>query len=119
MSLDTRTQTLPVTAPQQVIQRTLPTLERQIDDALAAKPQGLDLLLSAIQIIDSHGLNWLLSLQARLESLDVRLRLVDPSAIVADALLATRLDSRFLIHMSSGLACPLQLDSADRPAGAH
>jgi anti-anti-sigma factor len=91
-------QAIPVMAPQQVVQRSIPTLERQIDDAVAARPACLDLVVSAVQIIDSAGLTWLLALHARLETLNVRLRLVNPSSIVADALLATRLDARLTIQ---------------------
>src|SRR4051812_4474722 len=91
-----RTETLPVTvaAPQQFVSRTIPLLERKFDDALAAKPPSVDLVLSAVQIVDSASLNWLLSLQVRLESWGTRLRLVDLSPVMADVLLATRLDAR-------------------------
>ena len=98
-----RTETLPATvvAAQQLVSRTIPLLERKFDDVLAAKPEAVDLVLSAVQIVDSAGLNWLLSLQARLESLGTRLRLVDLSPVMGDALLATRLESRLGVAAAS------------------
>src|SRR6188768_932748 len=93
----TETQMTPavsVTAAQQIISRTVTLLERKFDDVLAAKPEAVDLNLSAVQIIDSAGLNWLLSMKSRLETLGTRLRLVDLSPVMVDALLATRLETR-------------------------
>src|SRR5258708_4729659 len=84
-----------VAAAQQVVSRTIPLLERKFDDIMAAKPEVVELSLSAVQIVDSAGLNWLISLQARLESLGTRLRLVELSPVMADVLLATRLEARF------------------------
>jgi anti-anti-sigma factor len=89
---------VPITAAQQIVQRTLPTLELRFDEVIAAKPPVIDLVLAAVQIVDSVGLNWLLSMQARLATMDIRMRLVDPSPIMADVLLATRLDSRFTVE---------------------
>jgi anti-anti-sigma factor len=89
---------VPITAAQQIVQRTLPTLERRFDEVIAAKPPIIDLVLAAVQIVDSVGLNWMLSMQARLETLGIRMRLVDPSPIMADILLATRLDARFTVE---------------------
>jgi anti-anti-sigma factor len=97
-SVDTGAEAVPITASQQIIQRTLPVLERRVDEAIAGKPAVLDLVTSSVQIIDSAGLNWLLSVQGRLETLGIRLRLLDPSPILADVLLATRLDSRFTVE---------------------
>jgi len=100
--LDPGMQAVPVTAPQQIVQRTVPTLERQVDDALGTAGQGVDLILSQVQIVDSSGLNWLLQTQARLETLGKKLRLVDPSPIFSDVLVATRLEQRFNIMTSTG-----------------
>jgi anti-anti-sigma factor len=97
-AVDTQAQSLPVMISQQVVQRSIPMLERLVDDAVAARPQTIDLVVSGVQIIDSAGLNWLLALSSRLETLKIRMRLVNPSAIMADALLATRLDARFTIQ---------------------
>lgn len=94
-----------ITAAQQVTQRTLPALERRLDEVLAGKPPVVDLVLAAVQIVDSAGLNWLLSIQSRLETLGIRLRLVDPSPVMADVLLATRLDARFIVEVT-GAAGP-------------
>jgi anti-anti-sigma factor len=91
-----------IIAAQQVIQRTLPALERRLDEILAGKPAVVDVVLSAVQIVDSAGLNWLLSIQGRLETLGVRMRLVDPSPIMADVLLSTRLDARFTVEVTGG-----------------
>ncbi len=86
---------------QQIGQRTIPSLERQVDDMVATKPPHVDLVMSQVQMIDSVGLNWLLSVQARLETLGTKLRVVDPSQIVADILLATRLEGRLSVTHSS------------------
>lgn len=94
--------TASATAAQQIVQRTLATLERRIDELVAEKPDVIDLVLSHVQIIDSAALNWLLSMQARLETLGIRMRLVDPSAVMADVLLSTRLDSRFTVESTGG-----------------
>lgn len=91
-----------IAAAQQFIQRTLPTLERRVDESIAEKPEAIDLLLSSVQIVDSAALNWLLSVAGRLETLGIRLRLVDPSPLVGDVLLATRLDSRFTVEVRAG-----------------
>ena len=91
-----------VTAAQQLTQRTLPTLERRVDEAIHEKPEAIDLMMGAVQIVDSVALNWLLSVAGRLETLGIRLRLVDPSAVMSDVLLATRLDSRFTVDVRTG-----------------
>lgn len=99
-SVDAGIDTVPIIASQQMVQRTIPPLERQIDDALAAKPAVIDVVLSGVLLTDSAGLNWLLAVQSRLETMGIRMRLVDPSPIMADVLLATRLDSRFTVEVS-------------------
>lgn len=101
MTMATVSQTAQIVAPQQVVQRSIPTLERQVDDAVAARPQAIDLVVSAVQVVDSAGLNWVLALPQRLETLNIRLRLVNPSSIMADALMATRLDARFTIQTNA------------------
>jgi anti-anti-sigma factor len=113
-NIDSGIQSNTILAAQQVVQRTLPTLERRIDDVIAAKPPFVDIDVSHVQIIDSIGLNWLLSLQSRLETLGSKLRLLDPSPIMADVLLATRLDSRLTVEITF---CKLPApDSAAEPA---
>jgi anti-anti-sigma factor len=94
-------QAVSVRAPQQVVQRSIPLLERQIDELIAGRPQALELDLSQLQVIDSTGLNWLLSQLARLESLNVCLVLSEPSPLLMDVLVATRLDTRFRIQSSA------------------
>jgi len=93
-----------VPAPQQFIARNLPLLERKIDDAIAGKPEAVDLILSAVQIVDSGALNWILQVQARLETNGTKLRLVELSPVMADVLLATRLDSRLGLNTSAATA---------------
>jgi anti-anti-sigma regulatory factor len=93
-------ETAPIIAPQQIVQRTIPALELHVDDAVAAKPAVVDMILAGVLIIDSAGLNWLLAVQSRLETLGLRLRLLDPPPIISDVLLATRLDSRFTIAVT-------------------
>jgi len=95
------TQAVPITAPQQIVQRTIPALERRVDEVIAAKPPVIDFVVSSVQIIDSVGLNWLLQVQTRLETLGMKMRILDPSAIVSDVLLATRLDTRFTVTVSA------------------
>jgi anti-anti-sigma factor len=99
---DTQSLAIPVMAPQQLVQRSIPLLERQLDNAIAARPPAIDLVISAVQIVDSGGLNWLLALHARLDTLNIRLRLTNPSSIMTDALVATRLDARLTILNTSG-----------------
>ncbi len=94
---DPGTQAIPINAPQQVTQRTIAPLEREIDDAIAAKQPIVDISLAQVETIDSSGLNWLLSVQGRLETVGLKLRLIDPSPLMVDVLLATRLDSRFTV----------------------
>ena len=93
-------ETVPIIASQQIIQRTIPAMERKVDEAITGKPGVVDMVLSAVQIVDSAGLNWLLAVQTRLETTGIRMRLVDPSPIMADVLLATRLDSRFKVEVT-------------------
>lgn len=109
-AVDAQANAIPVMAPQQLIQRSIALLERQVDDAVAARPPAIDLVLSAVQIVDSGGLNWLLALHARLDTLNIRLRLANPSPIMADALVATRLDARLTVLNTSG---------QDGQGGAH
>jgi len=94
------TQVVPVHLPQHVVQRTIPTIERLVDDAIASRPGVIDLAGGAVQIVDSAGLNWLLAISVRLETLQIRMRIANPSSILADALLATRLDGRLTIQNS-------------------
>ena len=84
-----------IPAPQQVNQRTIPTLERQVEEAIGTKPLTIDLDLSAVQTLDSAALNWLLALQLRLDGMGIRLRLCELPALVSDIFMATRLDGRF------------------------
>ena len=99
-AVDTHTQAVPVVLPQQVVQRTIPTIERLVDDAVASRPAAVDLVSNGVQVVDSAGLNWILSILGRLETLQIRLRIVNPSSIFADALMATRLDGRLTIQTS-------------------
>lgn len=84
-----------IAAPAQVTQRTTQPLERQIDDAIAEKPLGIDLNVDAVEILDSFGLNWLIEIQTRLTSCDIKLQLTDVNQLVADVMHATRLEGRF------------------------
>ena len=115
IKIDSGMPTSAISVPQQLLQRTLPTLERRVDDAIAGKPPFVDLDMSPVQIIDSVSLNWLLALQARLELLGSRLRILDPSPVMADVLLATRLDTRLTIETTF---CQLPLPDSDAPAAA-
>jgi anti-anti-sigma factor len=92
---------IPITPAEQITQQIIPLLERQVDDAVATKPLAIELNLSGVKAIDSAGLNWIVGIQNRLDTLGIRLRIIDPSPIVADIFLATRLDARFTIQMSA------------------
>ena len=54
---------------------------RKMDDAIAAKPECIDLVMSNVQVIDSAGLNWILTVQTRLEQTGTKLRNRQPSPI--------------------------------------
>ena len=99
-SIERGMETVPIIASQQITQRTIPTMDRKVDEAITGKPGVVDMILSSVQIVDSAGLNWLLAVQTRLETMGIRMRLLDPSPIIADVLLATRLDSRFTVEVT-------------------
>jgi anti-anti-sigma factor len=86
-----------IVAPQQITQRTMNGLDRQLDDAITQRVALVELNVAGTQIIDSAGLNWLLNAQSRLGATEIRLQLVEVPAIVQDVLVATRLDSRLTI----------------------
>jgi anti-anti-sigma factor len=87
--------------PQQITVKTLPLLERQVDDAIAQRATAVEMLAGGVQIMDSAGLNWLLTARARLEVGGCTLKIVDPSSITMDVFVATRLDSRFVIQVNA------------------
>ena len=93
-----------VVAPQFISQRTVGGLDRLIDDAIAQRPELIDMAMGGVQGLDSAGLGWLVSVQERLSGLGMKLRLADPSELVQDILLATRLDTRFAVHCTTGVA---------------
>jgi len=91
-----------ISTPQQISQRTLVVLERQVDDAIAQRVAAVNIDLAATQIIDSVGLNWLATTHARLATANIPLRLIEIPLIVSDILMATRLDARFTILTANG-----------------
>jgi anti-anti-sigma regulatory factor len=103
-NVDTPGPALQFTLPQQITLRTIPLLERQIDDTLAQRASSLEMLATPVQIVDSAGLNWLLTAKSRLEAANCALKIVDPSPLVVDAFTATRLDSRFTFVHTNGSA---------------
>ncbi len=92
-----------IVAPQQITQRTMNGLDRQLDDAITQRVGVVELNVAGTQIIDSAGLNWLLNAQSRLAATQIRLQLVEVPAIVQDVLLATRLDSRLTVVAPEGV----------------
>ncbi len=92
-----------IVAPQQISQRTINGIDRQLDDAITQRVGVVELNVAATQIIDSAGLNWLLSAQSRLGATEIRLQLVQVPAIVQDVLTATRLESRLTIVRAEGV----------------
>jgi anti-anti-sigma factor len=91
-----------ITPPQQITQRTLTLLERQVDDAIARRASAVEILLGAVQVFDSAGLNWLVNARSRLDVAGIPLKLIDPSPLIHDVFIATRLDSRFTFVISAG-----------------
>ena len=96
-------QSVHVPVAQQVLQRTLATLERRIDEAVAGKPEAVDLMMSNVQLVDSAALNWLLAIRMRLETMGIQLRIVNPSPVMKDVLLATRLDTRLTVENTNDI----------------
>ena len=96
--------TVQISTPQQISQRTIVLLERQIDDAVAQSAGAIEMNLSATQMIDSAGLNWLVQTQTRLSAVNMQLRLIEVPPIVSDIFLATRLDSRFHVSHAGSTA---------------
>lgn len=92
-----------IIAPQQISQRTINGMDRQLDDAITQRVGVVDLNVSATQIVDSAGLNWLLNAQSRLAATNIRLQLVEVPTILQDVLLATRLDSRLTVVGPAGV----------------
>jgi anti-anti-sigma factor len=93
-----------IIAPQQITQRTVNGIDRQLDDAITQRVGVVQLNLSGTLIVDSAGLNWLLNAQSRLAATEIRLQLEEVPAIVQDILLATRLDSRLTIVRAEGVS---------------
>ena len=93
---------LVIPAPQQISANTVPTLERQIDEAIAQRASAVEFDLAITQIIDSAGLNWLLNSQSRLGTMNIPLRLAGAPPIIIDVLHATRLESRFTLVPATG-----------------
>ncbi len=91
-----------IAAPQFITQRTLGNLERLMEQAIAEKPDVIDMALGNVQGIDSAGLGWLVGVQERLSGLGMKLRLADPTELIQDILMATRLDTRFAVHCTTG-----------------
>ncbi|HVS69802.1 MAG TPA: STAS domain-containing protein [Phycisphaerae bacterium] len=91
-----------IRAPQHMNQRTVGTLDTLVDDTIVRKVGIVDVAMDGVQSVDSAGLNWLIAVNERLQSLNMKLRLADPPELVQDILLATRLDTRFAVHCSMG-----------------
>ncbi|MGN6368705.1 MAG: STAS domain-containing protein [Phycisphaerae bacterium] len=92
-----------IVAPQQITQRTLNGIDRQLDDAITQRVGVVQLNVSGTQVIDSAGLNWLLNAQSRLAATQIRLELVEVPAIVQDILVATRLEPRLTVVRAEGV----------------
>ena len=105
-------QSVHVAVAQQVLQRTLATLNAKSTKPSPGKPEAVDLMMSNVQLVDSAALNWLLAVRMRLETLGIQLRIVNPSPVMKDVLLATRLDSRLIVETTNDV-------SDDNGQGAH
>jgi anti-anti-sigma regulatory factor len=81
--------------PESFTQASLGTIDRLMDTALAGNPELLKVDLSRINTVDSAALNWLLATQTRLAGLSIQMILQNPSALITDVLVATRMENRF------------------------
>lgn len=86
-----------LSCPPTLAQASLAAMERQVDEALLAKPESVWVDLAAVQAVESAGLEWLIVVQSRLAAQGIQLVLKRPSKLMSDVLIATRLDSRFRI----------------------
>ena len=86
-----------VAAPAQFIETNLAALDHEIIQIVLAKPESLALDLSQVQAVDSGALNWMLSLQSRMNTQQIRFSLASPSMLCESVLTATRLDQRFRV----------------------
>src|SRR4051812_47179927 len=82
---------LQIALAQQISVRTIPLLERQLDDAFAQRASSVELIAGSVQVVDSAGLNWLLNAKTRVEALGASFKINDPSPVLIDAFTATRL----------------------------
>lgn len=89
---DAQTQVL--NSPPFLVENSLGALDHQIVQAMLQKPVALALDCSAIQAVDSAGLNWLLAVQSRLTMQSIAFFIQAPSPILTSIFLATRLDQR-------------------------
>jgi anti-anti-sigma factor len=92
-----------IVAPQQITQRTVNGIDRQLDDAITQRVGVVELNLGGTQIIDSTGLTWLLNAHSRLAATQIRMQLVEVPAVIEDVLMATRLDGRLTIARPDGV----------------
>ncbi len=81
--------------PESFTQASLGTIDRLMDTALAGNPELLNVDLGRISAVDSAALNWLIATQTRLAGLGIQMVLQNPSALITDVLIATRLEHRF------------------------
>lgn len=87
-----------ITPPQHMTQPSISGLDRQIDQAIVAKPDRVIFNMVSLQSIDSACLNWMLAAQNRLAAQGIQMLIANPSPLCADVFLATRLDHRFKIQ---------------------
>ena len=95
---DSTAQAILITAPPQFNARALGLLDRQVDDAISQHFLFVDLDMSAVEMVDSAALNWLLTTQDRFNASEICLRLIRARALVTDIFLATRLEGRFTVQ---------------------
>jgi anti-anti-sigma regulatory factor len=98
---DATAQAILITAPPQFNARALGLLDRQVDDAISQHFLFVDLDMVGVELLDSAALNWLLTTQDRFNASEISLRLIKVGALVADILLATRIDGRFTIQAAA------------------
>lgn len=90
-----------VQVPMQFTQPTLSVLDRMLETVIRERAAVVALDFSKVSQVDSAALNWLLALQDKVHANEGRVQINNPSDLMHDALLATRLETRFPIEVTT------------------
>lgn len=96
-NVDTAEQPRLIAPPAQFVESALPALDHQVVQSILEKPEAVAVDLSGVQGIDSAALNWLLAVQQRMSTQNIRFYLANPCHFCMAVFTATRLDQRFKI----------------------